>query len=158
MFVAVLAHQSAKVLLFGGMTSGCKLVNTWVQLRLNYHQLEDIPAVVRETGVGCRCGDWATGVCSLENCDRLCASGATVNLFGGCPQDTSITVNTEQLHTGINPKAYSQQPGLYAPRCHWSRVISFELLVVNTALKDLEQSVSRYEECKVIKSITPLLT
>jgi len=57
--------------------------------------------------------------------------GATVNLFGGCPlRDTSITVNTEQLHYSINPEGvFHNTPGLYAPSAARESVISFELLI-----------------------------
>ncbi|HEY9645999.1 MAG TPA: alcohol dehydrogenase catalytic domain-containing protein, partial [Chroococcidiopsis sp.] len=67
----------------------------------NYRQVDDVPALVRSLtdGWGADVVIEATGVPSVWEMAIACARpGATVNLFGGCPRDTTITVNTERLH------------------------------------------------------------
>jgi L-iditol 2-dehydrogenase len=66
-----------------------------------HREVEDIPALVKSLtdGWGADIVIEATGVPSAWECAIACARpGATVNLFGGCPRDTTISVNTEQLH------------------------------------------------------------
>ncbi|MEC4817599.1 MAG: alcohol dehydrogenase catalytic domain-containing protein [Scytonema sp. PMC 1069.18] len=161
MFVAKLAHDiQAEVFLFGGndhrLEIGKKLgaVNTF-----NYHQSPDIPFVVKELtqGLGADVVIEATGVPSVWETAITCARpGATVNLFGGCPRDTTITVNTEQLHyseltlKGVfhnTPEFVRAALSLIA-----SRKIPFELLLSeHRPLKDLEQVFCDMRERKVIK-------
>ncbi|MFM6350131.1 MAG: zinc-binding dehydrogenase, partial [Dolichospermum sp.] len=67
----------------------------------HYHQVTDIPHIVREltSGWGADVVIEATGVPSVWETAIACGRpGATINLFGGCPKDTTIKVNTEQLH------------------------------------------------------------
>jgi len=67
----------------------------------NYRQVVDVPALVKDLtdGWGADVVIEATGVPAVWEQAIACARpGATVNLFGGCPRDTTITVNTEQLH------------------------------------------------------------
>jgi L-iditol 2-dehydrogenase len=67
----------------------------------NYRQVDDVPGLVKQltNGWGADVVIEATGVPSVWEMAIACARpGATVNLFGGCPRDTTITVNTEQLH------------------------------------------------------------
>lgn len=92
----------AEVLLFGGneqrLAIGAKLGATKT---FNYKQVEDVPGLVKELteGWGADVVIEATGVPSVWELAIACARpGATVNLFGGCPKNTTITVNTEQLH------------------------------------------------------------
>ncbi|MBD1897081.1 MULTISPECIES: alcohol dehydrogenase catalytic domain-containing protein [unclassified Coleofasciculus] len=160
MFVAVLAHQSASVLLFGGndqrLEIGKKLgaVETF-----NYHHLTDIPSAVKERtdGWGADVVIEATGVPAVWESAIACARpGATVNLFGGCPRDTTITVNTEQLHyseltlKGVfhnTPKYVRDALSLLA-----SRAIPLELLISeHQPLKHLEQVFQDMKNRKVIK-------
>jgi len=117
MFVAILASgkgnwfsQSvdpgdlafSQVFLFGGneqrLQIGKQLGASQV---FNYKQTEDVPTLVKELtdGWGADVVIEATGVPAVWETAIACARpGATVNLFGGCPRNTSITVNTEQLH------------------------------------------------------------
>jgi L-iditol 2-dehydrogenase len=161
MFVGVLAAQTkAEVLLWGGndqrLEIGRKLGAAEV---FNYHQIADIPGVVKEltAGWGADVVIEATGVPSVWEIAIACARpGATVNLFGGCPKDTTITVNTEQLHyseltlKGVfhNTPEYVQSAlSLIA-----SKKIPFELLISEQRpLQDLEQVFADMKARKVIK-------
>ncbi len=102
MFVGVLAHQGAEVILFGGSEQRLAIARQFGAVKtFNHHQVSDIPAIVRELtqGWGADIVIEATGVPAVWETAIACARpGATVNLFGGCPRDTTITVNTEQLH------------------------------------------------------------
>lgn len=159
MFVAALA-DTAEVLLWGGndrrLEIGKKL---GAAQTFNYHQIPDIPSVVKELtqGWGADVVIEATGVPSVWETAIACARpGATVNLFGGCPRDTSITVNTEQLHyseltlKGVfhnTPKYVRSALSLIA-----SRKIPFELLISEQRpLKDLEQVFYDMKARQVIK-------
>ena len=159
MFVAALSGQ-AEVLLWGGnnhrLEIGQKLGATQT---FNYRQIPDIPSVVKELtqGWGADVVIEATGVPSVWETAIACARpGATVNLFGGCPRDTSITVNTEQLHyseltiKGVfhnTPKYVREALALIA-----SRKIPFELLISEQRpLKDLEQVFCEMKARQVIK-------
>ncbi len=160
MFVAVLAHQSAKVLLFGGNDRRLQIgKQVGAAHTFNYHQLDDTPNVARDLteGWGADVVIEATGVPAVWETAIACARpGATVNLFGGCPRDTTITVNTEQLHyseltlKGVfhnTPKYVRAALSLLA-----SRVIPFELLISeHRPLKHLEQVFQDMKNRKVIK-------
>ncbi len=79
-----------------------------------------------------------------------------MNLFGGCPRDTTITVNTEQLHyseltlKGVfhnTPEFVRAALSLIA-----SRRIPFELLISEQRpLQDLEAVFCDMRSRKVIK-------
>ncbi len=166
MFVAVLAQQQmAEIILFGGnnkrLEIGKKLGATKI---FNYHQIPDILATVKELteGLGADLVIEATGVPQVwEDAIALARPGATVNLFGGCPRDTTITVNTEQLHyseltlKGVfhNTPKYVREALSLLASCH----IPFDLLISEyRALKDLEQVFQDMGDRKVIKvAITP---
>ncbi len=167
MFVAVLAHQlHAEVFLFGGSDQRLRIgQQLGASHTFNYHQLTaagkspqspeeragrvsvGIPDIVRDLteGWGADVVIEATGVPSAWETAIACARpGGTVNLFGGCPRDTSITVSTEQLHyseitlKGVfhnTPKYVRSALSLLA-----SRTVRFELLVSShRPLKDLER-------------------
>ncbi len=92
----------AEVILFGGNASrlavGEKLGATKT---FNYRHIDDVPALVKDLtdGYGADVVIEATGVAAVwEQAIACTRPGGTVNLFGGCPRDTTITVNTEQLH------------------------------------------------------------
>jgi L-iditol 2-dehydrogenase len=96
------AAPFAEVLLLGGsdqrLAVGAQL---GAARTFNYRQVEDVPGLVRQLtdGWGADVVIEATGVPSVWEMAIACARpGATVNLFGGCPRNTTITVNTEQLH------------------------------------------------------------
>ncbi|WP_353929193.1 alcohol dehydrogenase catalytic domain-containing protein [Okeanomitos corallinicola TIOX110] len=166
MFVAVLAtEKQAEVLLWGGndqrLEIGKKLGAAQI---FNYHQVGDIPGVVKEltAGWGADVVIEATGVPSVWEIAIACSrSGGTVNLFGGCPKDTSITVNTEHLHyseltlKGVfhnTPKYVREALSLIA-----SRKIPVELLISEQRpLQDLAQVFTDMKNRKVIKvAISP---
>lgn len=159
MFVAVLAHQLTEVLLFGGNEQRLQIGKKLGAAKtFNYHQLEDTPAVVRLTaGYGADVVIEATGVPAVWETAIACARpGATVNLFGGCPRDTTITVNTEQLHySELNLKGVFHNTPEYV-RAALSllarQTIPFELLISeHQPLKHLEQVFQDMKNRKVIK-------
>ena len=160
MFVALANQLSDSVLLFGGndqrLEIGKKL---GAATTFNYHQQPDIPTVVKELtqGWGADVVIEATGVPSVWEMAIACARpGATVNLFGGCPRDTTITVNTEQLHySELTLKGVFHNTPEYvraALSLIASRKIPFELFISeHRPLKDLEQVFCDMRERKVIK-------
>ncbi len=107
MFVAALAagyHVGvpSEIIVFGGSPQRLEIATQLGATQTFLHrQVEDIPALVKSLtdGWGADIVIEATGVPSAWECAIACARpGATVNLFGGCPRDTTISVNTEQLH------------------------------------------------------------
>ncbi|MUL36427.1 zinc-dependent alcohol dehydrogenase [Gloeocapsopsis dulcis] len=160
MFVAVLAQQGNCVLLFGGNQQRLQIGQKLGAAKtFNYRKVEDTPSVVKEytAGWGADVVIEATGVPTVWESAIACARpGGTVNLFGGCPRDTTITVNTEQLHyseltlKGVfhnTPKYVRAALSLLA-----SRVIPFELLISEQrSLQDLEQVFQDMKARKVIK-------
>jgi len=160
MFVAVLADQLAEVLLFGGNDQRLQIgEKLGASETFNYHQLQDIPAVVREhtEGWGADIVIEATGVPAVWETAIACARpGATVNLFGGCPRDTTVTVNTEQLHySELTLKGVFHNTPEYvraALSLLASQVIPFELLISeHQPLKQLEQVFHDMKNRRVIK-------
>jgi L-iditol 2-dehydrogenase len=159
MFVAVMASQCQSVWLFGGNDSrlvvGEQLgaTRTW-----NYHQV-DIPTTVKDLtqGWGADIVIEATGVPSVWETAIACGRpGATINLFGGCPKDTTISVNTDRLHyseltlKGVfhnTPQHVKNALELLA-----SRNIPFELLISDRRpLCDLGQTFEDMKNRRVIK-------
>ncbi|AFY48632.1 theronine dehydrogenase-like Zn-dependent dehydrogenase [Nostoc sp. PCC 7524] len=164
MFVAALA-ENTEVLLWGGNDSRLEIGEKLGAAKtFNYHQTSDIPGVVKELtdGWGADVVIEATGVPSVWETAIACARpGATVNLFGGCPRDTTITVNTEQLHySELTLKGVFHNTPKYvraALALIGSRKIPFELLISEQRqLKELEQVFHDMKARKVIKvGITP---
>lgn len=160
MFVASLALEAGvEVFLFGGNDSRLKIGEKLGAAKtFNYHQVE-IPAVVKELtqGWGADVVIEATGVPSVwEMAIAIARPGGTVNLFGGCPRDTTITVNTEQLHySELTLKGVFHNTPEYvraALSLIASRKIEFELLISeHRPLQDLEQVFCDMRERKVIK-------
>lgn len=160
MFVAVLAQQSTEVLLFGGNDQRLQIGRQLGAAKtFNYRQLDDTPGVVQglTAGYGADVVIEATGVPAVWETAIACARpGATVNLFGGCSRDTTITVNTEQLHyseltlKGVfhnTPKYVRAALTLLA-----SRAIPFELLISeHQPLQHLEQVFQDMKNRQVIK-------
>lgn len=159
MFVAVMASQCHSVWLFGGsdrrLAVGEQLgaTQTW-----NYHH-SDIPSTVREltAGWGADIVIEATGVPSVWEAAIACGRpGATINLFGGCPKDTTISVNTDRLHyseltlKGVfhnTPEHVRAALALLA-----SKSIPFELLISDRRpLTDLAQTFEDMKNREVIK-------
>jgi len=160
MFVAALQQQSAQVFLFGGSDDRLAIGQQFGATRtFNYHHIDDLPALVRDLteGWGADVAIEATGVPSAWETAIACARpGGTVNLFGGCPRDTSITVNTDRLHyseltlKGVfhnTPAHVRSALSLLA-----SRTVPFELLISNhQPLKQLEQAFQAMKDRKAIK-------
>jgi L-iditol 2-dehydrogenase len=159
MFVAVMASQCQSVWLFGGndrrLAVGEQLgaTQTW-----NYHHV-DIPTTVKEltSGWGADIVIEATGVPSVWETAIACGRpGATINLFGGCPKDTTISVNTDRLHyseltlKGVfhnTPEHVRAALALLA-----SKSIPFELLISDRRpLTDLAQTFEDMKNREVIK-------
>ncbi|MBD2102875.1 zinc-binding dehydrogenase [Leptolyngbya sp. FACHB-261] len=160
MFVAALQQWDVKVLLFGGQPErlilGQQLGATAV---FNYHELADIPAVVREhtQGQGADVVIEAAGVTTAWETAIACARpGATVNLFGGCPRNTQISVSTERLHyseltlKGVfhnTPYYVREALGLLS-----SRRFPLELLVSDQQpLSNIEQVFQQMKARKALK-------
>lgn len=125
----------------------------------NHHQVDDLPSVIKELteGWGADVVIEATGVPSVWETAIACARpGATVNLFGGCPRDTTITINTEQLHYNeLTLKGVFHNTPTYvrdALSLIASRTIPFELLISDyLPLKELEQVFHNMKNRQVIK-------
>ncbi len=159
MFVAALA-KSAEVLLFGGSESRLEIAKKFGAAKtFNYRQVPDLPSLVRDLtdGWGADVVIEATGVPAAWETAIACARpGATVNLFGGCPRDTTITVNTEQLHyneltlKGVfhnTPEFVRAALALIS-----SHTIPFESLISDhQPLKNLEQVFQEMKQRKVVK-------
>lgn len=149
-----------QVMLFGGsdqrLTIGAELGATHT---FNHHRQRDIPAVVKELteGWGADVVIEATGSPAVWEMAIACARpGGTVNLFGGCPRDTHITVNTEQLHyseltlKGVfhNTPHYVRQ----ALQLLSGRTLPLHLLISDhQPLKQLEQVFHDMRDRKVVK-------
>lgn len=165
MFVAALAQQSAQVFLFGGNDDRLRVGEQFGALKtFNYHHLDNLSTVVQDLtdGLGADVVIEATGVPAVWEDAIACARpGATVNLFGGCPRNTTITVNTEQLHySELTLKGVFHNTPAYvraALALLHSRAIPFELLVSNhQPLQALEQVFQSMRQRQVIKvAITP---
>jgi L-iditol 2-dehydrogenase len=159
MFVAVMASQCRSVWLFGGndsrLTIGKKLGadRTW-----NYHQ-SDIPSTVKSLteSWGADIVIEATGVPSVWETAIACGRpGATINLFGGCPKDTTISVNTDRLHySELTLKGVFHNTPEYvraALALLASNQIPFELLISDRRpLTDLAQTFEDMKNREVIK-------
>lgn len=137
MFVAAMAQQNAEVILLGGSEQRLQIGEKFGAIATyNHHQIEHIPELVREQtdGMGADIVIEATGVPSVWETAIACGrSGATINLFGGCPRDTSITVATEPLHYNeLTLKGVFHNTPFYvrqALELIASRVVPFELLI-----------------------------
>lgn len=160
MFVAALVQQGAEVFLFGGSDDRLQIGEQFGAAKtFNHHHIDDIPGLVRSLteGWGADVVVEATGSPAVWEMAIACARpGATVNLFGGCPRDTTITVNTEQLH-------YSELTlkGVFHSTPHYvraaldllaSRQVPFELLISDhRPLPELEQVFQAMKARQVIK-------
>ncbi|MBD2138786.1 alcohol dehydrogenase catalytic domain-containing protein [Anabaena sp. FACHB-1237] len=159
MFVAVLAANT-EVIIFGGNNQRLEVAKKLGSTKtFNYKQVDDIPALVKELsdGWGADIVIEATGVNTVWEQAIACGRpGATINLFGGCPKNTTITVNTEELHyseltlKGVfhNTPEYVKQALLLLA----SGKIPFHLLISEQRpLQDLQQVFQDMQARKVIK-------
>lgn len=159
MFVAAMA-PTTEFYVFGGNDSRLEIAEKFGAAKtFNYRQIPDLPAFVKDLtdGWGADIVIEATGVPSAWETAIACARpGATVNLFGGCPRDTTITVNTEQLHyneltlKGVfhnTPEFVRSALSLLA-----SGTVPFERLISDhQPLQNLEQVFQDMKQRKVIK-------
>ncbi len=150
----------AEVFLFGGNEQRLQIGQKLGAVKtFNYRQVEDVPALVKDltNGWGADVVIEATGVPSVWEMAIACARpGATVNLFGGCPRDTTITVNTEQLHySELTLKGVFHNTPRYvraALRLLASQTLPFELLISEEKpLSALGQVFEEMKQRKVIK-------
>jgi len=165
MFVGVLAQQGAEVILCGGSQQRLDIGRIFgATTLLNHHHTPDLPAAIQDLtgGLGADIVIEATGVPAVwETAIASARPGGTVNLFGGCPRNTHITVNTEQLHyseltlKGVfhnTPKFVRQALELLT-----QNTIPWEKLITRSAtLSELESTFQAMLKRDVIKvAITP---
>lgn len=160
MFVAVLAQQGCSVLLFGGNAQRLQIGKQLGATKtFNYKDIESTPSVVKAqtAGWGADVVIEATGIPAVWESAIACVRpGGTVNLFGGCPRQTTITVNTERLHySELTIKGVFHNTPQYvraALSLLASRTIEFELLISeHRQLQDLAQVFEDMRQRKVIK-------
>jgi L-iditol 2-dehydrogenase len=161
MFVAKLAlERNVEVFVFGGSDRRLEIAKKLgASKTFNYRQIPDIPSAVKEltNGLGADIAIEATGIPSVwETAINCVRPGATVNLFGGCPKNTTINVNTEQLHySELTLKGVFHNTPYFvrqALQLISSRQIAFELLISeHRPLVDLEKVLVDMRERRVIK-------
>ena len=150
----------AEVILFGGSDQRLEIGKTLGAVKtFNYRQVEHVPSLVKELteGWGADAVIEATGVPSVWEMAIACARpGATVNLFGGCPRDTSITVDTERLHySELTVKGVFHNTPTHvraALKLLASRALPFEHLITEQQpLAQLGQVFEAMKQRKVVK-------
>jgi L-iditol 2-dehydrogenase len=160
MFVAVLAQQGCEVWLAGGNNSRLQVGRKLGAKRVwNYHDYPDLLGIVKRLtdGWGADVVIEATGAPAVwELAIAMGRPGATINLFGGCPKDTTITVMTEQLHySELTLKGVFHNTPLYvreALALIAKGDIDWGLLVSDRRpLKDLSQAFDDMFHRRVIK-------
>ncbi len=107
MFVAAMAAgyrngKPSEIIVFGGSPARLKVAEAMGATQTYLHRdVDNIPELVKSLtdGWGADIVIEATGVPSVWELAIACGRpGATINLFGGCPKNTAITVSTELLH------------------------------------------------------------
>lgn len=150
----------AQVFLFGGNDQRLAIGEQLGALKtFNYKQIEDVPGLVKQLtdGWGADVVIEATGVPAVWELAIACSRpGGTVNLFGGCPRDTTITVNTEQLHySELTLKGVFHNTPQYvraALKLLSQRTVPLDLLISDTApLTDLGSVFEAMRQRQVIK-------
>jgi len=150
----------SQVFLFGGNDQRLAIGEALGAVKtFNYKQVEDVPGLVKTLtdGWGADVVIEATGVPAVWEMAIACARpGATVNLFGGCPRDTTITVNTEQLHySELTLKGVFHNTPYFvraALKLLSSRTVPLDLLLSDQApLADLGQVFEAMRQRQVIK-------
>jgi L-iditol 2-dehydrogenase len=153
-------HRFADVILFGGNEQRLQFGKALGATKtFNYRHVENVPALVKSLtdGWGADVVIEATGVPSVWETAIACARpGATVNLFGGCPRDTSITVSTELLHySELTLKGVFHNTPTHvraALNLLASRTLPFELLVSEQQpLTELGQVFEAMKQRQVVK-------
>ncbi|HTL89698.1 MAG TPA: zinc-binding dehydrogenase [Leptolyngbya sp.] len=159
MFVAAMAPNT-EVYVFGGSDSRLEIAKKFGAAKtFNHRQVSNIPEWVKELtdGWGADVVIEATGIPAVWETAIACARpGATVNLFGGCPRNTTISVSTEQLHyneltlKGVfhnTPEFVRSALALLA-----SETVPFEWLISDRQpLQNLEQVFQEMKQRKSLK-------
>ena len=159
MFAAVVAPKT-EFYVFGGSESRLEIAKKFGAAKtFNHRDVADVPELVKTLtdGWGADVVIEATGTpIAWETAIACACPGATVNLFGGCPRDTTISVNTEQLHyneltlKGVfhnTPEFVRSALELLA-----SETVPFELLISDRQpLQNLEQVFQDMKQRKSIK-------
>jgi L-iditol 2-dehydrogenase len=169
MFVGVLATMCESVLLFGGHDRRLEIGKELGASRtFNYHHLnEPIDEVARSLTQkrGADLTFEATGIPQVwETAIDCTRPGGTVNLFGGCPRDTTVNVDTERLHySELTLKGVFHNTPQYvreALALLGSRKIPFELLVSDRRpLSELQTVFQQMRDREVLKvAIDPSLS
>jgi L-iditol 2-dehydrogenase len=161
MFVGAIAQQRADVILFGGSAERLAIGEKFGAIAThNHHEIHNVVEVVRSQtgGMGADIVVEATGAPSAWETAIACGRpGATINLFGGCPRDTSITVATEPLHySELTLKGVFHNTPLYVRQALdliASRVLPLELLINDhQPLHQLGQVFADMKARKTIKA------
>ena len=161
MFIAAMSlTKDVTLILFGGnnqrLEIGRKLGAKYV---FNYKDIPDISAKVKQLtqGWGADIVVEATGVPAVWEQAIACGRpGATINLFGGCPKNTTISVDTGQLHySEMTLKGVFHNTPIYvrnALSLLASGLLPFELLISDRRpLADLEAVFQDMKNRRVIK-------
>lgn len=161
MFIAAMSlTRGVTPILFGGndqrLEIGRKL---GAKQAFNYKEVLDVPGQVRQLteGWGADIMVEATGVPAVWEQAIACGRpGATINLFGGCPKNTTINVNTEQLHySEMTLKGVFHNTPTYvrnALSLLSSGLLPFDLLISDRRpLADLEEAFQDMKHRRVIK-------
>ncbi len=162
MFVASVALSAAGVvpILFGGNPQRLEIGRQLgAKHTFNYHDVADLPGQVQKLtdGWGADVVIEATGVPSVWEVAIACGRpGAIINLFGGCPKNTSISVDTERLHySELTLKGVFHHTPTYirnALSLLASRLLPFELLITeHRPLSDLEAVFQAMKNRQAIK-------
>ena len=159
MFAGALVQLGAEVFLFGGSAARLQVGEAFGVAKTFNHRDSNVPEVVKSLteGWGADVVVEATGSTAAWELAIACARpGATVNLFGGCPRDTTIAVSTEQLHyseltlKGVfhsTPQYVREALDLLA-----GRSLPFEQLISDhQPLQQLEQVFQAMKNRQVIK-------
>ena len=165
MFVGAIALQNATVTLFGGSDSRLDIGRAFgAHTTFNHRQIDKIENRVQDLtqGMGADIVIEATGNPQVWETAIACGRpGATINLFGGCPKNTAITVNTELLHySELTLKGvFHNTPAIVHQSLETleRRELPYELLLNDDQpLENLEQVFQDMKDRKTIKaSIRP---
>lgn len=145
---------------FGGSDQRLAIARTFgAEQTVNHHQCSDIPAVVKEwtAGRGADIVIEATGVPTVWETAIACGRpGATINLFGGCPRQTAIRVDTERLHyEELTLKGvFHNTPAFVRQALQWITrgTLPFEQLISGQAsLMEIESVLQGMKARQVIK-------
>ncbi len=161
MFVGAIACCGADIILFGGSDQRLDIGRAFgANHTENHHHIDSIPARVRAftDGMGADIVIEATGAPSVWETAIACGRpGATINLFGGCPRDTRISVETERLHySELTLKGVFHNTPTYVRQSLdllTSQMLPFEKLITDTQpLRNLDTVFADMKARKTIKA------